>query len=306
MSRKALLLANSVTAQYTQTKTPATILRRTVQQISDVLTHLPSPYGFQCTQMIDAKPVKVGAAVSTAARKAAESDSLLLIYYFGHGRMDEEGLAFVHPGTKRGHTATLTFDSLLHQVQAQAPKRVLFVLDCCYAGAAAAQIQSIPNNKYCLIACTTPTTRALFDESLGRPIGIFTSAFLNGISSPRAAVSITDNAISSRSLFEFVRRETQRMTDDAQNPYIQGDLDEPLTVWAEVPSIVEGIAEAPIKSGYSKLVAILRTMRRRTFEDTKTLYAAVLLRYPSQFMTPFKDPDGRIAERPADWTSARR
>jgi hypothetical protein len=38
------------------------------------------------------------------------------------------------------------------------------VLDCCYAGAAASQIDSIAKH-HCLMACTTPTTRAYFEES---------------------------------------------------------------------------------------------------------------------------------------------
>lgn len=305
-NRTALLLANSVTAQHTQERTPAALVRRTVEQVVSTLSHLPPPYAFDCTTMVDEPGDRVRRSIDRAAEQARDRDSLLLIYYFGHGRLEEDDLALVYPGKKNDQPKTLAFKAILHQVEVHAPKKVLFVLDCCYAGAAASQIDSIAKH-HCLMACTTPTTRAYFEESFGRPIGIFTRALLSGISSSSATVSITDESITAQSLFGHAQRETEDGTHGAQQPYLRGSLNEPISVWTANPSIIEGVADAPIKSGYSKLRAILKTMqRRRRFEDVKQLYEIALLHNRSEFLTPYKDKDGRISERPAHWTSIRR
>jgi hypothetical protein len=228
-----------------------------------------------------------------------------LVYYFGHARREGDDLAFVHPGAGKDRRAYLSFESLFHTVMAGMPKAVLFLLDCCYAGAAKKQFELLTDrSKHCLIACTTPSTRAFFEEGLESPIGSFSRAIIDGLSSPRGTVS-HGNEITVESLFQFVRSETERRTGNKQEPYMQGNLTETLSIYLPRPEIIPGITgEISPKCGYSKLLATVLTIGKRRFDNTRILYQAITGKHREEFLTNSRDQGGR--PKLANWAALRR
>jgi hypothetical protein len=196
---------------------------------------------------------------------------------------------------------------MFYGVRAADPSSALFLLDCCYAGAAGKHVAELPQNRYCLIACTTASTRALWENRGDTPIGVFTSTLLDGFFNPAAAVNNIDDRITTDSLFTFVKNETINLTEGAQEPYMAGTLAQPLSLYTEAPVVVPGITGGiSPKSAYAKLRAIVAVLRRKTFPDLHTLYLAALSRDRRVFLTNYIDADGRISQRPAHWTVLRK
>jgi hypothetical protein len=275
--------------------------------VCEVLEGLPSKFRFETRQLLDQRATRISQEIDRAAVQCKSPGSLLLIYYFGHGKRDPNGLAFVHRGTSKGNRETLTFQSMFHRVRAGEPSGALFLLDCCYAGAAGKQIAGLPENEYCLVACTTASTRALWENRGDTPIGVFSSTLLDGFFSPAAAVSNVDDRITVESLFDFVKRETIQLTDGVQEPYMAGKLTQQLSLYSEAPVIIPGVTTGiSLKSAYSKLRVIVSVVGRRTFPDLHTLYLAALSHDRRVFLTNYVDADGRISQRPANWTVLRR
>ncbi|MFD2467830.1 caspase, EACC1-associated type [Amycolatopsis silviterrae] len=108
--------------------------------LRQVLTDAQHGVVEQCTVLADDEvtDAKVGAAIAEAAREATD---LLLVYYAGHGVLDEDGrLHLARPDTSLDHIGwtSVSVDLLKRDVvRARARARVL-VLDCCFSGRAVA------------------------------------------------------------------------------------------------------------------------------------------------------------------------
>jgi hypothetical protein len=71
--------------------------------------------------------------------------------------------------------------------------------------------------------------------------------------------------------------------------------------------IVSGITTGiSLKSAYSKIHVIVSVLKRKRFPDMHTLYLSALSHDRRVFLTNYIDADGRIAQRPAQWTVMRR
>lgn len=306
MSREAILVANSITyIRDTQKSLPSNLLKRVINQFADILAHLPQKYAFHTSQAIDQSPVVVRNIVERAAQRAQSTKSLLLFYYLGHGFLSEDNeLCFVHPGGKRGQYETLTFAAVQASLRDITPvRKTLFVLDCCFAGAAARKFNlAFTGGEHCLLASTTGTTRAyLHYRKTDPPIGTFTRTLFDGFFKSEACVSATNNHITADSLFLYAEGETLQLTDNVQRPYRYGHVAEPLSEYVPVPQIKRGISQGlNEKTGYSKLVSICTTLARRSnWNDVNQLYEMVLKHHESAFLTGYKDADGRIEYRPS-------
>jgi hypothetical protein len=310
MARVALIIANSVSSQPTVKAARSSKVSRTAVQVRDLFSQLPGRFAFEASHEIDQKPDRIEELAKKAAKRCSSHDGLLVIYYFGHARRAKDDLIFVHRGPDREKRSYLPFASLFHNVMAGAPNRVLFFLDCCYAGASGKEVDLLPESsrkKCCLIASTSASTRALWEDKVENPLGYFTLALIDGLSGPGGAVSATDDTITAESLFKFVKRETKGNTKGLQEPFMMGNLDEQLSRYSYKPVIIPGISQnVSDKSSYSKLIAIIRTIGKRPQEDTKYLYDRILVRHRHAFLTNFVDDDRRISQRPAHWTVLRR
>lgn len=304
MTRQALLVANSVTYLDTQKNVPGGLVRRTVSRLETLLRGLPDPYMFQVDTAIDDRPTEVRRKALKAAERAAESDSLLLYYYFGHGALSGEfHLEFVHPGARPRGTERLPLDSVLDLIAGAGAKKTLMILDCCYSGAFPREFSPTLHPNKCLLASTVPTARArVHYQNDEPPIGAFTQAIFNGFSSDRACVSATDNQLTTDSLFRYAKAETGRLTKDLQAPYARGRLAEVLCEYIAVPETLNGLTrDANIKTGYFKVRAIGEVLASgRGFSNAKALYNEILRgANRDAFKTGYKKPNGDTEYRPA-------
>ncbi|MYZ36196.1 MULTISPECIES: caspase family protein [unclassified Streptomyces] len=148
----------------------------------------PSESGQAGTPAVDTPAV--GAALAAAAQEATD---LLLVYYAGHGLLDEEGrlhlsLTGTDPDTV-GFSA-VPVDLILRLIgRARAKARVL-ILDCCFSGRAVAAMASPrsvvadqlePSGTYTL---TSTTQTAPSFAPPGEPHTAFTGALLRALAGP--------------------------------------------------------------------------------------------------------------------------
>src|SRR6185437_10355182 len=179
MARVALIIANSVSSQPTVKAARSSKVSRTAIQVEQLFSQLPGKFAFEASRATDQPPEKIEELAREGAKRCSELDGLLLIYYFGHARRSKDDLLFVHPGSNKDSRSYLPFDSLFHTVMAGRPNRVLFLLDCCYAGASGKEIELLPESsrkKCCVIGCTSASTRALWEQQVENPLGYFTLA----------------------------------------------------------------------------------------------------------------------------------
>lgn len=307
MSRLALLIVNSVVSEHTEKGMLRSQVNRTANEIQKVLESLPEQYRFEVSQIVDATARRVERAVDEAAKRCAASKDLLLIYYFGHGRRSGDKLSFVHPKQNRKNVVMVPFEGLLHRIEASEPPKVLVILDCCFAGAASASFDTRARGSYCLLACTTASTRARYQFGVENPIGTFTRALIDGFYSPEAAVSAINDSISAKSLFEFAKRATEQATGGLQRPYMSGDLREDLSIYSPEPTIIDGVSKhVPVKSAYAKILLVARVLGHRRFNDLSSLYSRISYKDSRIFLTAYKDEDGRISQRQAHWSVLRK
>jgi len=308
VARVALIIANSISSQPSLKAPRSQRVLRSAQQLKNLLTELPQHFAFETTYEADSKPDRVEREANKAAKKCRGADGLLVVYYFGHGRRDQDDLSLVHPGTKRGTRSYLSFKTLFHTVMAGNPSNVLFLLDCCYAGTSEKAMDLLPEAEKkhcCLMACTSASTRAYWDGDDDNPIGFFTLALLDGLI--RGTVSPTDDSITASSFFKFVYNQTKSYTKGSQEPYLFGNIDVPISRYTHRPTLVRGITQGVSeKSAYCKIIAIAKTLGRGSERHLSELYERVLARYRDAFLTNFIDAHGRIVQQPAKWTVLRR
>jgi hypothetical protein len=271
--------------------------------MTDVLQNLPGSYSFEVSTSVDERQNKVRQKIERAAERATEADALFLLYYFGHGALLEDyGLAFVHPGRRKGDRELLSFSAVEGVVRDVArARKALFLVDCCFAGAAARSIELSMRGQFCILASTTPTARAyLHYDSLEPPIGAFTRVILEGLLRDEACVSQADNRITADSLFRYAEERTRKLTSDVQVPYVHGRLGEVLSEYRRVPAIRPGVSRGVNeKTSYCKILAICRTLKGRDgWRSASQLHSALLRHYRSSFLTPYREPGGGITYRP--------
>ena len=308
MARNALIIANSISSQISVGAPKSQRVLRSAQQLKSLLMELPQEFAFATSYEANSKPERVEREANLAAKRCRGSNGLLIVYYFGHGRRDADDLSFVHPGTKPGNRSYLSFKALLYNIMAGNPGNVLFLLDCCYAGASQRAMDLLPEaakKNCCLIACTSASTRAFWEGAEDNPIGTFTLALLDGLI--RGTMSPTDDSITAASLFKHAHNQTKALTRGAQVPYIFGNLNVQISRYTHRPTIVRGISKnVSDKSAYCKIIATIKTLGHRTAQRLSELYERILVRHREAFLTNFIDKSRRIEQRPAKWTVLRR
>lgn len=302
MAREALLVGNTTSYAHGVAITSAPLLRRTLSRIESSLSSQPSPYAFRVTTLVDAKPGIIRQRLDSITERVSADDDLLLFYYFGHALLsDGFELSLVHPGPNRTSPRTQRLSALEGIVANSGVNKSIFILDCCYAGAQTRQIPFPLAGQHCRLASTTPTARAYMETGLlQEPIGFFTRAVLDGLSSVDACRSATDNTITAESLFNYASQLTRDVTNEVQQPVMLGTLLEPLTEHQRVPEIIPGITtSANEKTAYQKLFAIVQTIRKhKLIPDMGALYDVVLDEYPETFLTLHKLPNGLFEYQP--------
>lgn len=308
MPRVALLIANSISSQPSVRAPRSRRVLRAAQRLTTLLTELPQEFAFEAAYEPDASPDRIEREARKAAKRCSGPNGLLVVYYFGHARRDRDDLTLVHPGKKRGERAYLPFKVLFHSVMSGNPHNVLFLLDCCYAGASQEALDLLPESARktcCVMACTSASTRAYWDGDDDSPIGFFTLALLDGLL--LGTVAATDDSITAESLFRYARTQTRKYTKGSQEPDMFGNVSQPISRYSHRPAIVRGISQdISEKSAYHKLIAIIKTIGPRRYEHLSDLYRSILVRHEGSFLTNFIDEHHRIVQQPANWQVLRR
>lgn len=302
MGREALIVGNTTSYSHGKSIAKPSFLNRTLNNIATVLSDFPDDYSFNTNILLDKTPTEVRQSFDSATQRAADSGSLFLFYYFGHGILSQNlDLLLVHPGGTPDLPATLRLQALEAMISASELSKSIFIIDCCYAGAKSQDIPFNLRGQHCRIASSTPSARAyLMSGEADDPIGVFTRVVIDGLTSDIACKSATEDVITAQSLFDYSGAETNRITNGAQEPILLGSLVEPLTEYRRVPDIIPGVSNAPDeKTAYRKILAILQAIRENhLFPDIGSIYDLVLDDYPDIFQTLHKKANGSFEYLP--------
>ncbi|WP_406229957.1 caspase family protein [Nocardia sp. NBC_01009] len=99
-----------------------------------------------------ADPAAFGDALVTAATRATD---VFVLYYLGHGLIDEDNQLYLATFTTSGESTRLGFDAVSYQSIRTAMRRcratsILVILDCCYGGRATGSFGPLPADAYTL------------------------------------------------------------------------------------------------------------------------------------------------------------
>ena len=128
-SYHALVIGNNSYRHLPDLRTAVADARR----ISDILEEL---YGFEVSRLENANRTQILRLVSDLRKKISEKDNLL-IYYAGHGHLDEgagEGYWLPVDADPEDPSNWLMTDQIVGQIRAMSAKHVLIVSDSCFSG----------------------------------------------------------------------------------------------------------------------------------------------------------------------------
>ena len=128
-SYHALVIGNNKYRHLPDLKTAVADARR----VSDILEEL---YGFEVSRLENANRTQILRLVSDLRKKISENDNLL-IYYAGHGHLDEgagEGYWLPVDADPEDPSNWLMTDQIVGQIRAMSAKHVLIVSDSCFSG----------------------------------------------------------------------------------------------------------------------------------------------------------------------------
>lgn len=169
--------------------------------------------------------------------KSAGKDDIVIIYLSGHGAEDSEHsneFYFVTHDARRDNlfgTALLMNDT--HLFRGIASERCLLLADACHAagfipGLEGGRAKSVATlfqgtKGRVAIASSSPAEKSYEKSVYGN--SVFTHFLLKGLRG-EAAKGTEGQFVSARKLYEFVRIETQKATDNKQNPQFYGAVGE--------------------------------------------------------------------------------
>jgi Caspase domain len=302
MTRRALLVGNSVTYSDLSKSISRPILERTIQRLKGLLSELGDGYAFDVSVCIDERGPTVVRKLEELAQRAARDGDLLLFYYFGHGDLSSDSrLLLLHRGPKNGEHDKIPLEQLETRVSENEVKKSLFLLDCCYAGGFERTFPHTLKGEHCRIAATAPSSKAYVRSgTVEDPIGAFTSALMESFTAAEACVSAVDNHVSTDSLFTYVQTVlTESGRTQVQTPKIQGTLREPLFEYRAAPALHQGYAEwADEKTAYAKVIVICRALAETSFPNMLALHRYLTKTYARSFETLHKQPDGTFTYVP--------
>src|SRR5262245_15003971 len=161
--------------------------------------------------------------------KDARRQDQILIYYSGHGKLDQEGhlhLALTDTEVDALEATSMPVNFLSKLINNYACKRVALILDCCYGGAVGKDLlKSGVNDQlqlmrgiYILTASTATQTAR---EKDGDKYSLLTKHILNGISQGEADYD-GDGFVSMEDLFNYVTAQVPREAPQSPTKYELG------------------------------------------------------------------------------------
>ena len=294
MNRQAILLGNTAESDDPSLSVSASVLQRKLRDIENVLNRL-GKYSFNVLHLRNQKRQSASNEIHRTVQRYSQSigrsaDSCLLFYYFGHAVVREKELCFVFKDSKSDQMPTmLSFQDIVKTVLGFHIPSVIFVLDCCYAGAAEYSVPQFSGarSNYYLLASTLPTQKAII-ENANVPFGAFSNFLFAGLRDPDAAAHPT-KIVTPQSWFTYAAKLTKEKFH--QIPYrVDGGLSE-MTLAEVSPRVVifPGYnPRAPKKCFYSKTRWICTSILLKGFHSPERLYGFIKNSNPTEMLTPVK------------------
>lgn len=301
MTRHAILLANTATSADKRLSVTATQARRYVSDVAALLGGLGS-FAFKAHEIVDRPYDDALSSLRKAFQRASKDvttdgneSSCVLFYYFGHGVLREQELYFVCKDSSTAQTATMiAFRDVAAMAFGFGLPRVLFVVDCCYAGAATYSLSASAGSghRYAILASAIASQRAQVKPDRV-PFGAFSVFLFNGLRDVDACETGSED-VTVGALFRYTR---ERLADDgyAQQPHkVDSGLDDLVLCQASVETVVSPPfnTTAPRKSTYRKVFWIAAVLRSAGPMTSRSLYRKVTKERPVEFLTPFKTATG--------------
>jgi hypothetical protein len=145
----------------------------------------------------------------------------LLIYYSGHGKINQQGKLFLtarNTKAKRLNATGIKYSQIMDMIEAHQIDRVGIVLDCCYAGLAVTGLKGSPQEQVeaalkdiglgrgiCVLSASGDTQTA----AEGETHGVFTKHLIDGLIDGSADFD-NDGAISLTDVHKYIRAEFKK------------------------------------------------------------------------------------------------
>jgi len=227
MSRYAILLANSAKADDPTLSVGATEARQNLEDFQDRLRHL-GKQSFESTSLVDENCDDARTKIGKIAKKLVHDnspDSCLLFYYFGHGVERSNDLHILFKDSNSAVLPSmLAFQGIADTLFGYGHERILFILDCCFAGAAAFKVYNAarPGSQFSILASTVPTQLAMVQAG-PHPFGAFSQYIFSGLRHIDASEA---KKVTVATLFRYTREQLQ-MSGHQQVPYnVDGGVDD--------------------------------------------------------------------------------
>lgn len=157
---------------------------------------------FSVTTLVDRGLLEVRREIARVCADASEADTLLL-YYSGNGLKGADGSLYLLVTDSDGDypdATALDADFILSQLRGSRCRRIILIVDGCYAGAFFAHNRGIPNGLYAITACGADEYCSDTPEG-----GAFSLALCAGLRDG-AADRDGDGLVSIDELHEYVKR----------------------------------------------------------------------------------------------------
>lgn len=177
---------------------------------------------------------EVMATLSQVLKRAKKQD-LVLLYYSGHGLLDESGnLYLATTNTKREllEATSIPVTDIKRIIDNSPPTKTILILDCCYSGAASGayfkgaiketMTQIFPDGKGTCVL-TASTDREVAREDAGEKYSLFTEQIITGLKSGDADID-GDGFVTVDDLHNYVREKITKNQTPTKFGSVSGSL----------------------------------------------------------------------------------
>ena len=239
-------------SKYQSTQIPA--LKYADRDSQRIVSHFKNRYNLSADRAMlltneDATAIKISRFITQNAMKLLNKDDTFILYFGGHGAPDVDSTSNDNDGLKKYlllHDSeldslpltALSLNNLAILLEKLPCKRIVILLDSCFAGTAGAQTLAklkslrISDKSYKNITEMSGEGRVILAASSENQVsheedtlqaGVFTHYLLEGLNGK--ADSKGEGNINILGLYEYVTREVSRHTHNKQSPVFRGTLD---------------------------------------------------------------------------------
>jgi len=296
MSRRALLIANSVAYSDISKNVPRATVASVVSELSANLSGLDERNSFETRPLIDAEYAKARETIRNYIRQSERSD-LLLIYYFGHAMNDPyrgELHLYFKDSEATDPGSMLSLRDVVNWLEIYKIHRVVMMLDCCYAGTGAKALRFTGSVKDAYImASVNSQEKAAIDYQGERAYGIFSNFVLQAFKDPGSRAD--GRNVTFKSCFRYIKDEMKEVSKQLPYEFDANLGDEIFFEQTTKPVIPDSFQQStPKKCIYRKLFVIASELLEKGEQSERYLYSRLKRRNQAEFMQPRRVRSGVV------------